>query len=159
VVQDFNFHAPNATSGPLAQSLDQMKESFRNSFQALPEEPVGPGARWNLQSHVKSGGMTMDQTLTSQLDAVDGDHLSLSVDLLQTAAPQRIVSPSLPGVSMNLQKLSGIGHGKNEQDLSHLSPTSSVIEENMEMDMSMNQGKPGMSFQSQTHIKAALVAR
>lgn len=159
LLRSFDFHLPKGKSGLLDQSLEQVKDSFRNSFQVLPEEPVGLGARWSLQTRTQSGGLTIDQTITSQLDSVDGDHVSLSLNLAQSAGPQRINNPSTPGVSLNLQKFSGSGHGNNELDLSHLSPTRSTLEENVDTVMSLNSGPSNQTVESQTHLQATLVAR
>lgn len=159
LLRSFDFHLPKGETSLLGQSLEQMKDSFRKSFQVLPEEPVGLGARWSLPTRTKSGGLTMDQTITSQLDSVDGDHVSLSLNLTQSADPQRINNPSMPGISLTLQKLSGSGHGNNELDLSHLSPIRSSLEENVDTVMSMNSGKSNGTIESQTHVKATLVAR
>jgi len=141
VVEKFEFKLPPGTDPTLAQTMGQMKDSFQNSFQTLPTEPVGPGARWEVKNRVISQGMALNQTTTTELVAADGDHLSVKVSLQQDAANQQIRNPALPAVSVHLVKLTGTGTGQNEIDLARLAPVSGTMTERVETQMSMNMGQ------------------
>src|SRR4029079_17722705 len=72
------------------QMLDQMKQGLANISAPLPEEAVGPGAKWQIHAPVKSQGMTLDETMTYELVSIDGDRINTTMTVAQQAAPQKI---------------------------------------------------------------------
>ena len=64
------FKAPAGSNPQARQLMDQMKEFVTQLVAPLPEEAVGPGARWEAKTPLKSQGMTMDQTATYELVTV-----------------------------------------------------------------------------------------
>ena len=125
----------------LAQTMEQMKDSAGNAATPLPEEAVGPGAKWEHRQKIKSQGMTVDQVTTVELVSVDGDKLELKSTVTQNAANQKIENPSMPGMKMDLVKLVTTGKGKSSVDLGHLLPQSRSVDSDTETSMGMNVGQ------------------
>ena len=125
----------------LAQTMEQMKDSAGNAATPLPEEAVGPGAKWEHRQKIKSQGMTVDQVTTVELVSVDGDKLELKSTVTQNAANQKIENPSMPGMKMDLVKLVTTGKGKSSVDLGHLLPQSATVDSDTETSMGMNVGQ------------------
>ena len=130
-----------AKSDPmLAQAIGRMQDSLADSFQALPMEPVGAGARWKSKMHVKSQGMTMNQELTTELVKVEGDKLTVNYTLEQS-------SPN------PMMKLTGRGTGKNVLDLGHLAPLSGEMHETVSMEMNMGGQGGAMSMKMTVDVQ------
>jgi hypothetical protein len=100
-----------------ANSLDQLKETFNNLALPLPEEAIGPGAKWEGKSKVQSQGMTIDQVATYELVSVDGQLATIKADIAQSAPKQKMQSPSMPGMTVDLTKMSGKATGESKLDL------------------------------------------
>src|ERR1019366_3447718 len=61
IVKGVEIKLPATADPQMSKTMDQMKESFSSSSTPLPEEAVGPGAKWEYQTRIKSQGMTIDQ--------------------------------------------------------------------------------------------------
>ena len=139
----------------LTQTVDQMKESATSAATPLPEEAVGPGAKWEHRTKIKSQGMTVDQVQTVELLSVDGDRVELKCTITQSAANQKIENPTMPGLKMDLVKLVTTGSGKSSVDLGHLLPVSATADSNSDATMAMNVGqqKQTMSTKMKVSVK------
>ena len=139
----------------LAQTVEQMKESAASAATPLPEEAVGPGAKWEHRTKIKSQGMTVDQVQTVELLSVDGDRVELKCTITQSAANQKIESSAMPGMKMDLVKLITTGSGKSSVDLGHLLPVSATADSNSDATMAMNVGqqKQTMSTKMKVSVK------
>jgi hypothetical protein len=134
------FEVPAGADAQVRQAVEQMKESFSQLTTPLPEEAVGVGAKWEAKRDMKSQGMTMQQTETYQLAAMDGDRLTLKNTIGQTAPKQKVENPAMPGVKLDLEKMSGTGSGDAVWDLGRLLPSSGGAELKSEQAMSINAG-------------------
>jgi len=154
VVKSLEMKVPATADPQFAQSLDQMKESFSSSTTPLPDEAVGPGAKWEYVTRVKTQGMTIDQTMTYELVAIEGDRLTLRSTILQNAANQKIQNPSMPGLKVDLTKMSGVGTGNSTFDQTHIMPVTGNLAEKMEIIMSvpMGQQKQSMAMKMDMNI-------
>ena len=146
IIKSIDMKLGEAPDAQTSQTLSQMKDSFNSSSFALPEEPVGAGARWEYKSRIKSQGMSIDQTIAYELVSVDGDHLSLNTTLTQTAANQKITNPAMPGLKVDLTKMIGNGSGKSTVDLSQMCPVSATLDEDIDIGMGMNIGQQKQSM-------------
>lgn len=64
---------------------------------ALPDQPVGPGARWNVVSQVAIQGLAVDQTIQYTLQSIDADQLTITgVLTIATREEHPIALDSLP---------------------------------------------------------------
>jgi hypothetical protein len=150
---------PPAADPQMTQIMNQMKDSFSSSSLPLPEEAVGVGAKWEYRSRLKSQGMTIDQTITSELVSLDGDHATLRNTITQNAANQKIQNPAMPGLKMDLTKLTGTGTGTSTLDLSRLLPVSATLDEKTETSMNINMGQKKQSMDMKMNINIALESK
>ena len=120
------------------QSFEQSKESFTQI--TLPEEAVGVGSKWEVKEKQSTQGMSVDQTFTFEITAIEGDILTLRTTLNQHAANQKIESPAMPGMKMDLTKLTSEGSGTGKVDLSKAMPIVTEMKMKSETSMSMNLG-------------------
>lgn len=143
----------------LSQLANQMKDSISSSSMPLPDEPVGPGAKWEYKSRIKSQGINMDQTITTELVSIDGDQVNLKFTISQSAAKQKVQNPAMPGVSVDLTKLTGSGSGTSTRDLTHLLPASATINADTETSMSMKVGQQAQSMNMKFKINIAIESK
>jgi hypothetical protein len=131
---------PSGTDPQLQQALDQMKQSLSCLSTPFPEEPVGAGAKWEAKTPLQSQGMTIQQTATYELVSVNGDQLNLKNSIVQTAANQKIQSPAMPGMKVDLTKMDGSGNGEITVELSRLLPLKGTLQSHADLSMGMNAG-------------------
>jgi hypothetical protein len=134
------FKAPAGSNPQARQLMDQMKDLVTQLVAPLPEEAVGPGARWEVKMPIKSQGMTIDQTATYEEVSLDGERLTIKSTIVQHAANQKIQNPAMPTLKMDLTKMVGNGSGEHTSDLTHLLPTTGTGKVHSETSMSMNMG-------------------
>jgi uncharacterized protein DUF6263 len=132
--------APEGANAQMRQVMDQLKESLNQIVAPLPEEPVGVGAKWEAKMQVKSEGMTISQTATYQVVSLEGEHLATKATIVQSAANQQIQSPAMPGLKVNLTKMTGAGNGEMKFDLARTLPVEATMESHTELSMAMNLG-------------------
>lgn len=145
-----------AGGGPqLAQVMDQMNESFAMASVQFPEEAVGPGAKWEVKRPMKSQGMTLDQTTTYQLVSLDGERATIKSTVAQHAANQKIESPLMPGMKIDLTKWDGKGSGEVTLDLAQIMPAAGAVESHTEAAMAVNMGnqKQAMALKVDLNIR------
>lgn len=78
-------------------TLEQKRElaaHIARSLIALPDEPVGLGARWRVKYALGRGGIYVAQTTTYELVARDGDRIDVKVAVVESAEPQPILRGS-----------------------------------------------------------------
>ncbi len=127
------------TNGPQAQQVaEQVVESLANFSLPFPEEPVGKGAKWQATRSLKSQGMTIKQTTTYELVSREGDLLTIKVTDEQSAGSQKVQSPVMPGVQMEVVQMSGTGSGEIKADLVKAFPTQGNLTTHSETSLSMN---------------------
>ena len=134
------FKSPAGSNPQTRQFMDQMKESFTQLTAPLPEEAVGPGAKWEVKMPLKSQGMTMDQSTTYEVVSIDGERITTKSAVVQHAANQKIQNPAMPSLKMDLTKMVGTGSSENAFDLAHLLPTMGTGKLHSESSMAMNMG-------------------
>lgn len=159
IIKGMQMKLPASADPQLKQTMDQMKESFSSSSIPLPDEAVGPGAKWEYTTKVKSQGMTIDQKANYQLMAVDGDRITLHTTFTQHAAHQKIQNPAMPGIVVDLQKMNGTGAGDSIMDLGHVMPQSANLAETVEMVMGMNLGQKQQTMDMNMTMNIAIQAK
>jgi hypothetical protein len=159
LVKSMEIKLPAAADPQLSQTMDQMKESFSSSSTPLPEEAVGPGAKWEYKTRIKSQGMTIDQTLGCELVAIEGDRITLRTTLTQNAANQKIQNPAMPGLKVDLNKMTGIGTGSSTYDLTHLMPVTGKLDEKIGINMGMNVGQQKQAMDMKMDMSVTLESK
>jgi len=155
VIKSVDVKVPADASPQLRQSLDQMKDSLSAMSAPFPEEPIGVGAKWEFKQVLKSQGMTIKQTSQYELLSLDGERAEVKLTILQSAASQKIASPMMPGMKMDLEKFEGAGMGKATYDLTRLLPIASEIASGSDIKMGMNVGgqKQAMEMKATTKVR------
>jgi hypothetical protein len=145
---------PAAADPQLSQIMDQVKDSFSSSASPFPNEPVGPGAKWECKTKIKSQGLVINQTITSELLSVEGEQVNLQTTITQSAANQKVQNPTVPGLKMDLTKMSGNGSGTTTFNLTRPLPQSAKLNSSMEMVMAFDIGqqKQAMSMKVQNDV-------
>jgi hypothetical protein len=148
--------APPTSDPQVKQIIDQMKDTFANLSTPFPEEPIGAGAKWEVRQPIKSQGMTMTQACSYQLVSTEGDKVATKTTITQSAANQKVQNPSMPGLKMDLTKMTGKGSGDVTFDLGQLMAREATLELHSEMQMVM--GAPqkttiGMKMDINLHLE------
>jgi len=141
------------------QAIEQMKESLSHCSVPLPEEAVGPGARWEVKLPLKSQGMTINQTATYQLLSIEGDRLNAKSTIVQNAANQKIQNPAMPGLKLDVSKMTGNGAGNVTFDLGQLLPSLATINSHSEVSMGMNAGGQKQEINMKTDMNIRVEAK
>ena len=113
----------------------QMRSAMESSRQAmeqlsspLPEEPVGVGARWQVEQTIEQNGLRLAQKSVYQLVKLKGARGSLKTTITQSADPQVVALPNLPAdFKAELLSHSGKGKGGVELDLKRPVPRRSTV--------------------------------
>ena len=106
-----NIEIPANAAPEVRQGMEQIKDFVSRASTPLPEEPVGPGAKWEVKMPVKSQGVNLSQTATYMLVSVEGDRFRAKDTIFQTASRQKIENPGMPGMKFDLTKMEGQGVG------------------------------------------------
>jgi hypothetical protein len=85
---------PAGAHGPRAR--DELVQRLLALIVPLPDEPVGPGARWRVVTILRQGPAVAKQTATYTLISRTTAAWKLHVQLHRVGEPQRIADPSLP---------------------------------------------------------------
>jgi hypothetical protein len=148
---------PAGADPQIRQAMDQMKDSFANLSSPLPEEAIGPGAKWEATMSLKSQGMSIDQTTTYELVSLKEDSLNTKVSIHQTAPKQKVQSPAMPDMKLDLLQMSGDGTGEISSNLGQLLPFSGTITSHTDLQMGVGAGaqqqKMGMKMDIDLHLE------
>jgi hypothetical protein len=150
VIKTADAKLPAGASPQLRQSLDQMKDALSGISAPFPEAPIGVGAKWEVKQVLKSQGMAIQQTATYELLALDGNRAEIKLNISQHAANQKISSPAMPGMKVDLQKMEGSGTGKVTYELTRMLPVVGEVESKADMQMSMSLGGQAQAMSVKT---------
>jgi hypothetical protein len=159
IVQSLQMKLPPAADPQLSQTLSQMKDSLSSSVVPLPAAAVGRGAKWAYNTKLKSQGMTIDQTVTYELVSIAGDRITLHSTISQNAANQTIQNPAMPGLKVNLLKMTGNGGGNSSFDLGHILPVTGILNEKTEIVMGMNAGQQMQTMDMLMNLNVTLESK
>jgi hypothetical protein len=130
----------------LGQELTQFMNSARLAIGQmavpLPEEPIGVGAKWQVEETIAQDGIQVRQKTYYELLAMDGPRLQIRTQTVQAAEQQKAALPGLPsGVSAKVLSLRGAGAGESEVDLRRLVPGSAREELATDVSFAIEQGQ------------------
>lgn len=120
------FEAPPNADPMVTKSLDQMKDQMKNFYVALPDEPVGVGARWEIDQINQLMGASITTKLRYKLIALEGSTATCDVTITQDAASQTL---DLGGMAGRLDSLHSSGHGRISFPLDRIVPTGTLAME------------------------------
>jgi hypothetical protein len=155
LVKQIDMKIPADADPTMRQSMDQMKDNMSNMGAPFPQEAIGPGAKWEVKTHINSGGIAVEQTATYQLASLNGDQWSAKCTMDQNAGKQAIQNPSLGSAKMNLLKLTSKGGGTINSDLSRIVPLHGNVDVHLDMasEIVMAQTNQPMTMKMDMNIK------
>ncbi len=129
MLRNFSYNVPSDLPPQIAQTLEQTKQSFENTYVVLPEQPIGVGAEWtNVLNDVVVGGIS--QTMKSHLRVVAADEqkLSLQLTVMTSTKEQELANPDLKALETTAKVRPAVNwsKGQMEVELKRLAPTSEV---------------------------------
>jgi hypothetical protein len=134
-----------------------MEESARNLSASLPEEPVGVGAVWDVTRVATIMGIRCQQTTSHELVAIDGDRVTLRLQMQQTALPQEYPVPGAPeDVRARIETFNAAGSGDVVIDLTKPGLVENTSTGRVAFSMSFDaaEGKSGkISFDARFDVK------
>lgn len=151
--------APAGAAPQLQQALDQAKETFAQIALVLPEQAVGAGAKWEAKMLINSQGMTINQTMTYELVSIEGERITAKCTISQTAANQKIQNPAMPGLKLDLKKMTGRGSGEITLDLTKLMASTGNVDSHSEASMEMNAGGQKQPMEMKTDVNLRFEAK
>jgi len=132
---DLSLPPPSAIGQELTQFMQSARLAIGQMVVPLPEEPVGPGAKWEAVETIVQDGISVREKTYFELIALDGPRALVRTQTVQSADKQRAPLPGLPdGVSAEVVSLRGSGAGEIELDLRRLAPGNA--REDVETDVS-----------------------
>jgi len=129
---------PDDASVEVQQLLEGFKQALAQMAVPLPEEAVGPGARWEVVQTVSQGPLDVTQTAIFELISLEGTRLEARVDLRQTADVGEGPVAAAPGAEV--VSFEGKGKGQATLDLRRLLPVASSADVETEVRMRMGAG-------------------
>lgn len=140
----------------MARSQIQSMSSQASQFvQVLPQEPVGVGARWRVVMLQTNGDVQMEQTATATLKSIEGDVITISMDITQSA-PEQDMGQQM-GQNMRLLSLTGKGRAETKLDLNRLVPLRSTSTMTTDMRVSIGESTFDQSMTMKTELTGKLV--
>lgn len=82
-VTSTDFHLPPNAPPELSSTIDQLAGQTSQVAVPFPPDPVGQGAKWQVETQLGVSGVDTDQTATYTLDSIDGDDYAISVRIDQ----------------------------------------------------------------------------
>jgi hypothetical protein len=147
------------SEGKTQQGIDEAKELISVLLQPLPEEPIGPGAKCETRGTKVSQGATVQESKSYELVSAEGDHGTTRSTISQTAANQKIRSPAMPGVEMNLIRMTNGGNMELTMDLGQLLPIEGIVDTHTEQTVSMGAGAKAQTITTVTDLNLHVEAK
>lgn len=157
VSKSVDFKLPPGANQRVQQTMEQVKTA--TSQVSLPEEAVGVGAQWSVRRKLKTQGMLVDQTETYEITALEDDSVTLKTGITQTAANQKIESPAMPGMKVDISKMETKGTGTATINLGKLLPTAGTMEGHTEMNMGMDMGGQKQTMSMKMDMTATIESK
>lgn len=159
VMKSLEFKAPSASDPQAGQTVDQMKEAFTRIMAPLPDDAVGVGAKWEVRTPVKSQGLVIDQTATYEIVSIEGDRVTTKCTVAQRASNQKIQNAMMPGMNLDLVKMTGSGMGTVTGDLSQLLSPKATMNEHTDMTMGMAVAGKQQTITMQMDVNTSIQAK
>ena len=131
---------PAGAAPQTRQTMGQMKDAFAQMTLPLPEESIGPGAKWEVKMPLESQGMKINQAATYELVSVEGDLLTVKSTVTQSASNQKVQSPAMPALKLDLKQMAGTGNSEVKVNLAQLMISQGMIDSHTELSMEMDAG-------------------
>jgi hypothetical protein len=151
---------------PAASADPQVRAAFSQLLSGglsggipLPEEPIGPGAKWEVKRHTKAQGISQDHTSTYELVAIEGERLTVKTTATRQAPVQKIQNPAMRGMQVEVTKLTGSGDGSMTFDLTKVMPLEAAMDMQVTTVMDMSIGGQTQSMTTKMDQSMKLEAK
>lgn len=140
--RELSIGLPAGIGQELTQFMNSARLAIGQMAIPLPEEAIGPGAKWEVEETIAQDGIQVRQKTYYELLAIDGPRLQIRTQTVQSAEQQKAAVPGLPGgVSAKVLSLRGAGAGESEVDLRRLVPGSAREELETDVSFAIEQGQ------------------
>lgn len=156
VFVDGDFEAAPGLDPALAATTDQLERQMADLTIPFPDEPVGPGAEWEVASSVELNGLSFCNFYTYRLVEFDGDSYEMEADMEQKPAGG---TTETQGATIELVDGSGNASGTYSGSLSRPIAVSGSVEATSDMEMSVSQGGDEMTQEVGTTIEVEISPR
>ena len=110
VVQQVTTSSPDKTDPDVRGAINMLEQAMRKQFiVAMPESPVGVGAKWRITSTTSHQGIEITQNITYTIDKITDDNIDLQVSITRKADRQQI--ESIGNSSIVLERMNASGSG------------------------------------------------
>jgi len=112
VVKKVDMKVPDSAAPRVRQTIEGTLQSFKSFSVPLPEEPVGVGARWDVEQVVESGGLKVNQSTGFELVSFRDDQVRLKVRVKNSGSARDLKARGGPAgsrVSLLSMDLAGAG--------------------------------------------------
>ncbi len=113
-LESVDYAVPDGLDEDVAATLEQFEGRLGGLAVPLPEEPVGAGARWRASGSTVAAGVTVEETATYEVVAMDANGVTYRFDLTQSAGEQELHGPTVPAgteATLRSAELTGSGEG------------------------------------------------
>lgn len=124
----------------LRSVLEQLAWSAIQLAVPFPTEPIGAGARWEVDIVYPHSSLTVAQTATFHLTDLQENGGTVEWTIRQSVAPQPITEPGATPVAVSLTKFDGQGSGSWTFDLARLVPVSQDVSLHLVVGVATNVG-------------------
>ncbi len=130
LMQELSVALPPKSDPQVAQTVESIRESLRNLCAPFPEEAVGQGARWQVDT-TATVPLRIAQKTVFSLRSVTPKTAELDAKVEQSAPRQKVSTAGLPpGASTELESLKGRGQSKVTSTFAQLVPVSRMSLDN-----------------------------
>ena len=156
--RDVKVEVPPNADAMVKEQVESMRQSMNQFAAPLPEEPVGKGAKWDIDAEVSAGGIQAHQRTTMTLENIEGDALDLSIAITQTAEEQDVKNPNIPPTAkVRLTSFNSKGSGKTKLRLSQSVPVHAEVTN--ESDQTMKLSGPNMEQELSQHLRMTMTMK
>lgn len=116
--------------------LEGLSNSFSQLALPIPEEEVGIGAQWQVESQLNLNGIPVNQVVTYELVHLEDGVATLDIDIDSTGTPATIsLASTTTEATAMVESFTTEGQGRIIMDLDQVMPIVSSVAVNSEVDM------------------------
>ena len=160
--KNFAYDLSKRASG-LDTALDSLVEAFSAMTVPVPDKPVGVGAMWMVTTRGMVAGVDVVSYRLVKLEAIEGDHVKLSVNAKRYAASDDVDLPGLPTKfgKVKLAQFASTSNGSVDIDKGVPLPTGVQLTQMLQAPIVpvKNPQRPVANMQSATTVKFDLAQR
>lgn len=154
--RDVKLDVPANADAAVRQQIESMRQSMNQFSAPLPEEPVGKGAKWDVDAEMTSGGITARQRTSMTIENIEGDAIDLNVAITQTADEQDVKNPDFPAnMKVRLTSMTSKGTGKTKLRLSQSVPSQAEVTTESDQTLLLT-GQNNMEQEMTQHIRVTM---